>query len=77
MKAEILSTGDEIRTGALVDSNTALIADRLEREGVWVTRHLSVGDDLTSLTDIIDEISRRADVAIVTGGLGPTVDDRP
>jgi len=76
MKAEILSTGDEIRTGALVDSNTAWIAERLERQGVSVTRHQSVGDDLEALTDVITEISRRADVAVVTGGLGPTVDDR-
>jgi nicotinamide-nucleotide amidase len=76
MKAEILSTGDEIRTGALVDSNTALIAECLERQGVSVTRHQSVGDDLKTLTDVIIEISRRADVAVVTGGLGPTVDDR-
>jgi nicotinamide-nucleotide amidase len=76
MKAEILSTGDEIRTGALVDSNTAWIAERLERQGISVTRHQSVGDDLEALTDVITEISRRADVAVVTGGLGPTVDDR-
>jgi nicotinamide-nucleotide amidase len=76
MKAEILSTGDEIRTGTLVDSNTAWIAECLERQGVTVTRHLSVGDDLSTLTDAITEISRRADVAVVTGGLGPTVDDR-
>jgi nicotinamide-nucleotide amidase len=76
MKAEILSTGDEIRTGALVDSNTAWIADCLERQGVPVTRHTSVGDDLDALTDAITDISRRADVAVVTGGLGPTVDDR-
>jgi nicotinamide-nucleotide amidase len=76
MEAEILSTGDEIRTGALVDSNTALIAERLEHKGVQVTRHLSVGDDLATLTEVIIEISRRADVALVTGGLGPTVDDR-
>jgi nicotinamide-nucleotide amidase len=76
MKAEILSTGDEIRTGALVDSNTALIAECLERQGVTVTRHQSVGDALEALTDVIVEISRRADLAVVTGGLGPTVDDR-
>jgi nicotinamide-nucleotide amidase len=76
MKAEILSTGDEIRTGALVDSNTALIAECLERQGITVTRHQSVGDALEALTDVIVEISLRADVAVVTGGLGPTVDDR-
>ena len=60
MKAEILSTGDEIRTGALVDSNTAWIAERLERQGLSVTRHQSVGDDLESLTDVITEISPEA-----------------
>jgi nicotinamide-nucleotide amidase len=76
MRAEILSTGDEIRTGALVDSNTALIAESLDRLGVMVNRHQSVGDDIAALTDVITEISRRADVAVVTGGLGPTVDDR-
>jgi len=76
MKAEILATGDEIRTGALVDSNSALVAERLEQHGVVVSRHHSVGDDLTALVEVISEISRRADAAVVTGGLGPTVDDR-
>lgn len=76
MKAEILATGDEIRTGALVDTNSAFAAEQLEQRGIVVTRHHSVGDDLATLADIIAEISRRADVAIVTGGLGPTVDDR-
>lgn len=74
--AEILATGDEIRTGALVDSNSAFIADLLERHGVEISRHQSIGDDLTALSQIIDEISQRVDIAIVTGGLGPTVDDR-
>ncbi len=76
MKGEILATGDEIRTGALVDSNSAFAAEQLEQHGVVVTRHHSVGDDLTALVEVIAEISRRADVAVVTGGLGPTVDDR-
>lgn len=74
--AEILATGDEIRTGALVDSNSAYLAEQLEQNGVVVTRHQSVGDNLNDLTQIIGEISHRADVAVVTGGLGPTVDDR-
>jgi len=76
MKVEILATGDEIRTGALVDSNSAFAAEQLEQNGVVVSRHHSVGDDLTDLVEVIAEISRRADVAVVTGGLGPTVDDR-
>jgi nicotinamide-nucleotide amidase len=75
MIAEILSTGDEIRSGALVDSNTAYIADKLEENGIEVTRHSSCGDDMSVMIDILREISLRADVAVVTGGLGPTTDD--
>ncbi len=76
MIGEILATGDEIRSGALVDSNSAYIAEALEQHGVEVVRHQSVGDDLAVLVPMIDEISHRADIAVVTGGLGPTVDDR-
>lgn len=76
MRVEILATGDEIRSGALVDSNSAYIAERLEDNGFQVVRHTSVGDDLAALTATLREIGGRADVAVVTGGLGPTVDDR-
>ncbi len=75
MIAEILATGDEIRTGALVDSNSAYIARKLEGAGVAVVRHTSVGDNPDALVSILGEIARRADVAVVTGGLGPTGDD--
>ena len=76
MKAEILATGDEIRSGALVDSNSAFIAERLEENGIEVVRHTSVGDDLAILAATLQEIGERVDVAVVTGGLGPTIDDR-
>jgi nicotinamide-nucleotide amidase len=76
MKAEILATGDEIRSGALVDSNSAFIAEKLEENGVEVVRHTCVGDDLVILAATLREISRRVDAAVVTGGLGPTTDDR-
>ena len=75
MQAEILATGDEIRTGALVDSNSALIAEQVEQNGIEVTRHLAVGDDLAMLVAVLKEIGGRADAAVVTGGLGPTQDD--
>jgi len=75
MKAEILATGDEIRSGALVDSNSAYISQKLEETGVEVTRHITVGDDKNILVSTIKEISQRADIAVVTGGLGPTQDD--
>jgi nicotinamide-nucleotide amidase len=75
MIAEILATGDEIRSGALVDSNSAYIARELEEAGVEVVRHTSVGDDPESIVSILQEIACRADIAVVTGGLGPTDDD--
>ena len=75
MKAEILATGDEIRSGALVDSNSAFIAEQLEENGIEVVRHTSVGDDLPILVATLREIGERAELAVVTGGLGPTTDD--
>ncbi len=75
MIAEILSTGDEIRSGALIDSNSAYIAQRLEELGFPVFRHTSVGDDVDIIVSTLTEIGIRSDVAVVTGGLGPTVDD--
>ena len=75
MKAEILATGDEIRSGALVDSNSAHISQKLEEIGISVVRHSCVGDDPKILTDILNEIGSRTDIGVVTGGLGPTSDD--
>jgi nicotinamide-nucleotide amidase len=75
MLAEILATGEEIRTGSLVDSNSAYIAEQLEENGVKVARLNGVGDDLQHLKAVLAEIGARAELAVVTGGLGPTVDD--
>jgi nicotinamide-nucleotide amidase len=75
MIAEIVATGDEIRSGALIDSNSAYIAEKLEESGLEVKRHHSTGDDIAVMTNVLREISSRADIAIVTGGLGPTTDD--
>jgi nicotinamide-nucleotide amidase len=75
MKAEIFATGDEILTGAVIDSNSAYIAQKLEEAGIEVVRHGCVGDDVEAITAILKEISTRADMAVVTGGLGPTLDD--
>ena len=75
MFAEIIATGDEIRSGVLVDSNSGYIAQELELIGLEVRRHHAVGDDLEQLAAVFQEVGQRADVAVVTGGLGPTVDD--
>lgn len=75
MIAEILSTGDEICSGAIVDSNSAHIAEKLMELDIEVTRHTCVADDLAALAAVLGEIGARADIALVTGGLGPTRDD--
>ncbi|MGD9016270.1 MAG: CinA family nicotinamide mononucleotide deamidase-related protein [Desulfobacterales bacterium] len=76
LTAEILATGDELRTGAAVDTNSSAIASELERIGITVVRHSLIGDDEKGLVAAFKEIADRASVAIVTGGLGPTDDDR-
>lgn len=75
MIAEILATGDEIRSGAVVDSNSAFIAGELEAEGIAVIRHTCVGDDRDGLAAVLREMAGRSELAVVTGGLGPTADD--
>ncbi|MBU4388082.1 MAG: competence/damage-inducible protein A [Proteobacteria bacterium] len=75
MLSEILATGNEIVTGAVIDSNSAHIAQKLEEAGMEVVRHGCVGDDVEALASILKEISTRADLSVVTGGLGPTIDD--
>jgi nicotinamide-nucleotide amidase len=75
MHIEILITGDEIRTGAAIDTNSTHIAQVLEENGFSVIRHSCVGDNMDQLVSILHEIGGRADVALATGGLGPTSDD--
>ena len=75
VKAEILATGDEIRDGSVVDTNTAYIAQGLEEERIEVSRHCCVGDDVNAVSSILREIAERSEIAVVTGGLGPTEDD--
>ncbi|MEE8430557.1 MAG: CinA family nicotinamide mononucleotide deamidase-related protein, partial [Candidatus Desulfatibia sp.] len=75
MITEILATGQEILTGTVIDSNSAHVAQELEEAGLEVVRHSCVGDDLDALVSILQEIGGRADIGVVTGGLGPTSDD--
>ena len=75
MIAEILSTGEEVRSGAVIDTNAAYIAQCLEARGIEVARHLCVGDDVEKISDSLRMIAPGADFAVVTGGLGPTGDD--
>jgi nicotinamide-nucleotide amidase len=73
--AVILSTGDELTTGKVVDTNSAYIADRLLALGIKVAAVLKVGDDRDKLLWAFCQARELGDLVIGTGGLGPTVDD--
>jgi nicotinamide-nucleotide amidase len=72
---EILSTGDELLTGQVVDTNSAWLMDRLWELGVVVRRKTLVGDDRADLLAALAETTGRAEVVVMSGGLGPTEDD--
>jgi nicotinamide-nucleotide amidase len=72
---EILSQGDEVVTGQIVDTNAAWLAERLTALGLQVSRHVTVGDELGAIREAVALAAERADVVVCTGGLGPTEDD--
>jgi nicotinamide-nucleotide amidase len=74
-KAVILSTGDELTTGRVIDTNSAVITERLFAIGVEVAAILKVGDDKEQLLWALRQAQALADIVIGTGGLGPTSDD--
>ena len=73
--AELVTIGNELLSGKTTDTNSAFIAGHLELIGLPVTRITSVGDSRQDILDALREAGNRADVVIVTGGLGPTSDD--
>ncbi len=75
MTAEILSTGDEVLLGDLVDTNSAFLCDRLKQMGIRVSQITVKGDDVDAICEVVQAISKRAEICLVTGGLGPTQDD--
>lgn len=75
MQAEIITIGDEILIGQIVDSNSAFIAKKLNKIGVSVYQITSVQDDRTHILKAFAEAEANADIVIITGGLGPTKDD--
>lgn len=72
---EIVTIGDELVEGRLIDTNAGELSERLTREGFTVARHLSVGDRRDHIIAVLRECAGRADAVVVTGGLGPTTDD--
>ena len=75
MIAEIITIGDEILIGQIVDTNSAWMAQKLNLAGVKVKQITSVSDDRQHILDTLYQASERADLILITGGLGPTKDD--
>ena len=75
VKAEIITIGNELITGAQDDTNGPYVAQRLFSQGISVQRIISVGDDAETTTRALKESITRADLVLITGGLGPTRDD--
>jgi nicotinamide-nucleotide amidase len=75
MKASIVTIGDEILIGQIVDTNSGFIAKSLDRIGIEVHEMLSISDSREHILDTLSKLQNSVDLVIVTGGLGPTKDD--
>ena len=75
MRAEIITIGDELLIGQVVDTNSAWMAQRLNEAGIELYQITSVHDDREHILKALDEAFSRADIVLTTGGLGPTKDD--
>ncbi|MDX1777787.1 MAG: molybdopterin-binding protein [Thermodesulfobacteriota bacterium] len=75
MKAEIISIGDELTSGSVQNTNATFIANQLHSAGIEVEQIRTVGDDVTAIVNTLRGIQNHIGFVIVTGGLGPTVDD--
>jgi len=75
MKAEIITIGDEILIGQIIDTNSAWIAEQFNLNGIEIYQITSVHDDHTHILEAIKKAEEKVDLVILTGGLGPTKDD--
>ena len=75
IKAAIVTIGDEILIGQIVDTNSVSISKHLNSAGITVVEKLSIGDTAEQITQTLERVMSFADVVIITGGLGPTKDD--
>ena len=75
MLAEIITIGDELLIGQVVDTNSAWMATQLNLAGIRVYQITSVSDSEQHILNALDEAKQRADIILITGGLGPTKDD--
>ncbi len=75
MKVEIITIGDEILIGQIVDTNSAWMAQELNKIGAKVERITTISDGIDVIKESLSEAQKRANVVLITGGLGPTKDD--
>ena len=75
MKSEIITIGDELLIGQVINTNQAFIAEQLNGVGIGVARMITVGDDPVAILEAFRKAWESVDVVIITGGLGPTHDD--
>jgi nicotinamide-nucleotide amidase len=75
VNASIITIGDELLIGQTIDTNSAWMAQELNKLGVWVMRRIAVGDVWDEIWKALDEEGRHAQIILITGGLGPTADD--
>ena len=73
--ASIITIGDELLIGQVVDTNSAWMAQELNKNGIWVGHRVAVGDVKADIRNALDEEARRSRIILITGGLGPTADD--
>lgn len=75
INASIITIGDELLIGQTIDTNSAWMAQELNRIGIWVKRRVAVGDAWDDIWNALDAESKESDIILITGGLGPTADD--
>jgi nicotinamide-nucleotide amidase len=73
--ATIITIGDELLIGQTIDTNSAWMAQELNKIGVWVHRRVAIGDVWKDIWQSLDEESKLSEIILITGGLGPTADD--
>lgn len=73
--ASIITIGDELLIGQVIDTNSAWMAQQLNKIGVWVQHRAAVGDVWDDIWNALDEEAKRSNIILITGGLGPTADD--
>jgi nicotinamide-nucleotide amidase len=75
VNATIITIGDELLIGQTIDTNSAFIAQELNKIGIWVKRRVAIADDKEAILTTLAEEARATNIIIITGGLGPTADD--